>query len=376
MKKLNAFFLGILLSTFLATMDTPEQSYGVTPMEEKQEIIEKLETILENPNIQKNTSKNTQSAILNIQKSLDSEYWIENIPTMKKGDKVFNLDQKTVKQLNEIIKNEKELQNIKEIISEISEKIALIDKQLAENAIINELETISDEKTFKKIEKAQKEFEKGTSGLNNSDFKKAINHFEKAWQTIQNALKEPHAKKMKIVDEGVGDISGDELDDIYLKIKNPGTFKKPIKVDVKIRDSCVNGINHEDAGMKMAFMSSGQFIVNERLTDEGFDVTNKWFKKNDENKQINRFTEIFTFFSLPPSGDDMIQINQINQGSFDYNGIGISEIGGQTGWEGSFEIKGNPGDYELVLFFKVTDVGVQDDCDVVSAISMPFTISS
>lgn len=259
-------------------------------------------------------------------------------------------------------------------VSPIEEK-ATLKKLLVESAINDALETIADEKTFKKIKKAQKEFQKGESKLNDLDFKKAINHFEKALKDIQKALKEPHAKKMQVVKEIIsGDISGDAVDDVYLKIKNSEKSNKPIKVDLKIKDSCVNGISADDAGMKMAFMEPGSFIVNERLTDEGFNVTSKWFKKNDENKQIDRFIEIFTFFSLPPSGDNMIQVNQKNQGSFEYNKIGISEIGGQTGWEGSFEIKGNPGNYELVLFFKVTDVGVQDDCDIVSAISIPFTI--
>lgn len=287
-KKLNAFFLGILLLAFSATTNPLEQSYAISPIEEQ----------------------------------------------------------------------------------------ATLKKQLVENSIIDALDTVADEKSVKKIENAQKQFEKGNLDFDNENFKKAIKHYDNSLKQIQKALKELHAKKMKVTDQGAGDISGDELDDIHIKIKNPGTSKKPIKVDLKIKDSCVNGITAEEAGMKIAFMGPGLFIVNERLTDEGFDVTSKWFKKNDENKQIDRFTEIFTFFSLPPSGDNMIQKNQKNQGSFEHNEIGISEIGGQTGWEGSFEIKGNPGDYEMVLFFKVTDVGVQDDCDLISAITIPINIAS
>ena len=290
MKKLNAFFLGILLLTFSVTMNPLEQSYAISPIEEK----------------------------------------------------------------------------------------ATLKKQLVENTIIDALDTVADEKSVKKIEKAQEQFEKGNADYDNEKFKKAVMHYDNSLKQIEKALKEPHAKKMKPI-KGiiVGTLEqNDELDDIYIKIKNPGKSNKPIKIDFKIRDNCVNGITHDEAEMKMAF-SIGS-LTPTALTDEGFDITNKWFKKNDDNKKIDPFTDFTTFFDIPETGDDMIQKKPENKkGSFEYNSVGISQIGGQTGWEGSFEFIGNPGEYKMNFFLQeVVPANQADDCNLISAISIPIIIGS
>ena len=368
----------ILLSVLLLSLPySNSQVTALTPMLEKENIVEELEVIKNNPEITDKTIKNIENSIKNIKKSLDPKLWNdESTLNLKNGEKMFSAEKKAIKDLEIIIKDKKETQETKNNITEILERLTSTDEILLGIMINDSLESTIDEKTIKKLEKSQEEFEEGNNELVNKEYHKAITHYEKTWDGIQKALKEPHAKKMKVVDESAGDLTGDGIDDIYLKIKNPEKSNKTIKLDLKIKDSCVNGITHDDAAMKMAFMGPGIFITNERLTDEGFDVTNKWFKKNDENQQIDRFTEIITFFSLPPTGDDMIQKNpDSGKGSFDYNGIGISEIGEQTGWEGSIEIKGNPGDYEMVLFFPVTSPSsAGDDCNEISALSVPFTI--
>ena len=182
----------------------------------------------------------------------------------------------------------------------------------------------------------------------------------------------PHIKKMKLVKETIVDTleQNDDLNDIFIKIKNPGKSNKPIKVDFKIRDNCVNGITHDEVTMKIAF-SEGP-LYPQFLTDDGFEITNKWFEKNDENKQIDPFTTFTTFFKIPETGDDMIQKNPGNKkGSFKYNSVGIHEIDGQTGWEGTFEFKGNPGEYRMNFFLQeIFPQGTGDDCNLVSAISI------
>ena len=189
----------------------------------------------------------------------------------------------------------------------------------------------------------------------------------------------PHVKKMKVTDEGAGDLShpSDGVDDIYLKIKNPGKSNQAIKVDIKITDTCVNGINHDDASMKIAF-STGVFLHPSLLVDEGFTITNDWFhkKKNDVNRQIDPFTDFTTFFELPETGDDMIQKNPTKKkGSMQYNENGISELGGQPGWEGSFEFKGTPGDYNMNFFLPLTSPTSEgDSCNLVAVLSVPITI--
>ena len=123
----------------------------------------------------------------------------------------------------------------------------------------------------------------------------------------------------------------------------------------------------------MAF-STGPFLTPAGLTDEGFEITNKWFKKYDEDKQIDPFTDYTTFFRLPDSGDDMIQKNFENKkGSFEFNESGISELDGQEGWEGSFEFKGPPGDYKMNFFLPHSDFGV-DGCDNLAGFAVDMSI--
>lgn len=259
-------------------------------------------------------------------------------------------------------------------ISPIEEK-ATLKKQLVENAIMDALDTVADEKSVKKIEKAQEQFEKGNTDFDNKKFKKAISHYDKALKKIQKALKEPHMEKIKrSVDKDSGDFNGDGLDDVNLKIVTPKNPNKPIKVDFKITDACVNGATFDDAGMKMAF-STGQFLSPAGIVTDGFEITNKWFLKNDENKQIDPFTDYTTFFMLPTSGDDMVQKNIENKkGSFKHKDS-ISKLGEQSGWDGSFEFKGPPGDYKMNFFLPFSDYNV-DGCDNLSGFAVDVTIRS
>ena len=116
-----------------------------------------------------------------------------------------------------------------------------------------------------------------------------------------------------------------------------------------------------------------------KVVDEGFTITNDWFKKkkNDVNRQIDPFTNFEAFFELPETGDDMIQKNPINKkGSLKYNENPIIELGGQPGWEGSFEFKGNPGEYDMNFFLPLTEpTSKGDSCNLTAVLSVPITIS-
>ncbi len=97
--------------------------------------------------------------------------------------------------------------------------------------------------------------------------------------------------------------------------------------------------------------------------------------KNDENKQIDSFTDYTTFFVLPATGDDMIQKNIENKkGSFKQKD-GISKLGEQSGWDGSFEFKGPSGDYKMNFFLPFSDDNV-DGCDNFSGFAVDVTIRS
>lgn len=381
MKKISAILFSVLLLSMGFSANS--QSFAFTVVEEKKDIILDLEELKTNPELSKKSKKSIESVIDKLEKSLDSKFWNdESTLNSKEGKKYFDTEKKIVKILEKIIKNKKMSNEVKNKVIENLEKIINLDKKFVELAIIDANESIGDEKTIKKIEKAQKKFEKGNSELIEKDFEKAVKYFGEAWNEIQKALKEPHAKKMKRINETTlsADFSQpkDGIADIFLKIENPKKSGKAIKVDIKIKDTCVNGITHNDAAMKIAFNEPGR-VSNDGLVDEGFDVTNKWFKKNDESKQIERVIEIpLDREFLPITGEDMIQKNQEDKkGSFNFNEIGIEEIGDQSGWEGSIEIKGNPGEYQIVLFLPTGPFPEEiDDCMFTAEVrGIPIIIS-
>jgi len=187
-------------------------------------------------------------------------------------------------------------------------------------------------------------------------------------------------KKMNSKEKETGDLNFDGIDDIYLKIVNSGIKNKPIKIDIKIKDTCVNGIQVEDAAMKIGISKNSSIITPEFFTDE-FIVSNKWFdskKTDDENHQIDLavISSTSEFFgpNLPVSGEDMIQGNDKSKDSMKYKDT-IDKIGGQSGWEGSFSITGVSGEHTMWLFLPLTEpTNEGDDCNFVSAISLPIII--
>jgi hypothetical protein len=164
---------------------------------------------------------------------------------------------------------------------------------------------------------------------------------------------------------------------VYLKVINPDKSNNPKQVQIKITGECVNGEIHEDAAMKIGF--STPVRLSTEFFDEEFQATNKWFKKHDPDKKINPvvITTVKEYFSFPTSGDDLIQKNpEDEKGSFKFISTSISELEGQSGWEGKFEFKGEPGDYNLNFWLPLTEpTNEGDSCNFVSSFSIPTTIN-
>ena len=376
MRKYSASIMSILLLTFGFSMNV-EETFAVSPMEEKESIIQDLEMIKNNSDIKK-TKKNIESAIKKIEKSLDDKFWKDDsTPNLKFGKKVLNAEQNAVNKLDKILKDKKESNSIKAEIVQINLRIAEVDKILVGNAIDSLEDIIMSDKGLKKLDKAINKFEKGNEFLGDNNYSKAIKNYIKSWDQIKEALKDPHFKKMKMVDlEGFIDLDNDgEEDDAYLKITNPKNLKKPKKVEMKITSECVKGENYDNAGLKIGF--STQERLSKTFFDEEFTVTNKWFKKNDPDKKIDPVVidSISGYFSFPENGDDLIQKNpeDIN-GSFEFISTGIPELNGQTGWEGKFEFKGDPGDYNLNFWVPSTERGTEFICNFLSSFSIPTTV--
>lgn len=351
--------------------------FASTVQQEKQDIIDQLETIKNDDKVSKKSKKNLESAIKKLEKSLNSEYWKdESTINFKHGKKVLNADQQAIKKLENILKDKKSSAEIKEEIKSINISITQLDKSLVENAI-NELEEIiMNEKGIKKIDKAIEKLEKGNKFLEDEKYSQALKNYVKAWDQIKKALKDPHFKKMKIIElEGVADMNFDNIPDVYLKVSKSTKDNKPKLLEMKVTGECVNGINHNDARMKIGLSTPVNLSI--EFFDEGFNATNKWFKENDPDERINpvSITTVAEYFSFPESGDDLIQINdETGKGSFDFTANPITEIGDQSGWTGKFTFDGEPGDYSLHFWFPLTEPTIDgDSCNFVSNFSIPTT---
>ncbi len=378
MKKYTAVLMSILLLTFGYSINSEEAS-ALTPMQEKENIIQDLEIIKNDSDISKKTKKNIESAIKQIEKSLDAKFWKdESTLNLKPGKKVLSADQNAVNKLDKILKDKKESDSVKEEILEINFRIAGIDKILVGNAIDNLEDIIMSEKGLKKLDKAINKFEKGNEFLEDGNYNEAIKNYVKSLDQIKKSLKDPNIKKMKMIEfEGTGDFNWDGFDDVYLKVINPDKPNKPKQVQIKITGECVNGEIHDDAAMKIGFSTQERRSL--IFFDEEFTATNKWFKKHDPDKKIDPviITTVSEYFSFPTSGGDLIQKNpEDEKGSFKFIPTSISELEGQSGWEGKFEFKGEPGDYNLHFWLPLTEpTNLGDSCNFVSSFNIPTTIN-
>lgn len=378
MKEYTAVLMSIMLLTFGFSINSQE-IFATNLMEEKENIIQDLEIIKNDSDISKKTKKNIESAIKQIEKTLDVKFWKDDSTlNFKPGKKVLNVDQNAINKLDKILKDKKELDSVKEEILQINLRIAEVDKALVGNGIDSLGDIILSKKGMKKLDKAINKFEKGNEFLEDDNYSKATKNYVKSWDQIKNALKDPHFKKMKIVElEGSGDMNFDGIDDVYLKVVNSNKSNKPKQVQIKITGECVNGEIHDDAAMKIGF--STQVLRSLEFFDEEITVTNKWFKKHDLNKKIDLvvITTQHEYHTFPISGDDLIQKKSEDvNGSFEFIPTPIPELDGQTGWEGEFSFKGEPGDYNLNFWFPLTEpTNAGDSCNFISSFSIPTTIN-
>ena len=351
------------------------ESFASTLQEEKQDIIDKLEEMKEDYEINEKSKKNIESAVKKLDKSLNSKYWKdESTINFKHGKKVLNADQQAVKKLDKILDDKKSSIEIKEKITDINFRIIELDRTLLENTIQDMEEIVMSEKGMKKLDKAIEKFEEGNEFLEDEKYSKALKKYSKAWDQIKKSLKDPHFKKIKIVEfEGIGYMNSDNIPDVYLKVSKSTKDNKPKSLEIKITNECVTEINNDDARMKIGL--STPVNLSTEFFDEGFEATNKWFKKNDPDKRINPvvITSVSEYFSFPESGDDLIQINEeTGKGSFDFTSEPITEIGDQSGWTGKFTFDGVPGEYSLHFWFPLTEPTVDgNSCNFVSNFSIP-----
>jgi len=189
---------------------------------------------------------------------------------------------------------------------------------------------------------------------------------------------------MSNTDSGRFDLNSDGNADYFVKSHYTGNSNQKLKVDYKIQDECVDlgpkdasdvgGDTFNDAAMKIGFSTIPN--ANRDWTIDDVVITNFWFnsKNNDANKQIDlvSFPDGFVPSDLPPlgNGDDVIQ-GDGKKGSFKHFDS-VSELGGQSGWEGSIFVDGPVGNYSL---WTLHPSGGRGGCDGLSAFGIPIFIT-
>ena len=135
-KEISAVIFSILLLSMGFTAN-PE-IFAMTVQEEKQEIINDLKNLKDDPEIKKKSQKKIEKDIRNLEKSLDSKFWKdESTVNFKYGKNALRADQNAVKKLDMVLEDKKTTKTLKKKIIEINFSIVQIDKTLVINSIIS-----------------------------------------------------------------------------------------------------------------------------------------------------------------------------------------------------------------------------------------------
>ncbi|MGV7226025.1 MAG: tandem-95 repeat protein [Nitrosopumilus sp.] len=164
----------------------------LTPIEQKDRSLDKLNELILIPGIDKKTSKGLEKSIKDLEKSLDDKLWEDKSTSTldsKKGYKAIHYEGKSVEDLMKIIKYDKEDLAFMNMIQQVIDRIVKADRLIADGAI-DQAEEYEDQKKVKKeLDKSRKEFQKGDDKLAKGEFDKAIHTYEKAWKHAQKAMK-------------------------------------------------------------------------------------------------------------------------------------------------------------------------------------------
>lgn len=370
----NFFFVSVcVIMGFLLFATSPFDSFIVLAFDESEPKILKQNAQIELESIivsDKKDQKIVHKSLDSITKSLKDEYWIDDSLLSMKGKKVFDNEKKAVK----------ELLKIKSVdVSGIISNLVEADRLLAQLAI-NSVPTDSGIKKIDKLlDRANNEMDNARKDLEKNKPDKAIDHYKKAWDHASFM----HVMDMSKIDTGTYDAENDGLIDYFLRLEYPKNSKKPVQIDYKIQDECVDlglkdpsnigGDTFEDAAMKIGISTPPPTSTRQWLSDD-VKAWNDWFKskKNDENKMIDLFylDTPFPFFEDDVNGENVIQGNK-NGNSFTHFSS-IDELNGQSGWEGTIFFKLPAGDY---ILWTIHPSGGFGGCDGLSGLGILVSIT-
>jgi len=159
-----------------------------TPKKFKQLALDELNDIC--PTGDKKVDHKLDKAIDSIGKSLESDLWVDdNHIDPKHGNKVFDEERKAVKELMELADKEDTPQGVKDTCRAVIGKLIKADDIIAHTVYEEAQAYAGDPKVDKELEKCDKEFGKAVDKLGEGKFDEAVDHYKKAWEHAQNALK-------------------------------------------------------------------------------------------------------------------------------------------------------------------------------------------
>jgi len=314
----------------------------------------------------KKDQKRIEKAKKEIEKSLEDKLWDDDSSLTFLGKKVFSHEKKAIQ----------ELDKVKSVnVSGVMNSLVSADMILAQLAIDKIPTDTDDKKINKNLKKAIKEMKNAQKNIDKNKLDKAIDNYKKAWKI---AFMGEDIDVIEI-DSASLDYSNDGITDYYVQLEYTGDTMKPTIIGYKIQDECVDlgpkdpsnvgGDTYDDAAMKIGVstISKSEWLIDDMV------VWNDWFKKknNDDNKTVDLVyspvRKLPHFEEL--GGDNVIQGGK-KKFSFEHS-ASISQLGGQSGWDGSLYFNAPSGDY---LLWTVHPAGGIDECDRLAALGIPITI--
>ena len=141
-------------------------------------------------------SKRIENAITAIEKSLEAKRWVDDSHLdAKHGKKVFDEERKAVKELEKALEKDALSPEAAAAVSEAIERLVSADRVLALTALeeaagLIALDPERQDKVDRELTKAVEELARGDAERVAGNPDKAIEHYKKAWEKVQKALKQ------------------------------------------------------------------------------------------------------------------------------------------------------------------------------------------
>jgi len=178
-------------------------------LEQKIDKIDELENLIDEATETK-TVEEIEEAVKDLRKSTESEKWKDdgNSLVENEGKKVFKEQEKGVKHIMKVLKDDKESQDFLFELETIMLAFVDIDEQLAENEFVKATESKNPDK--KELDKAGKEFEKVGKEKGKNHYDRAIKHLSHAWDKSVKAQNPNYDDEESILEDLTMETEGDE----------------------------------------------------------------------------------------------------------------------------------------------------------------------